>query len=158
MTATCPDQDASTEEHPAFARIEPARQMAGMPVIRGHRPPRWAVRLDPPQEAGPLLQRVKDDYAALVAQVEAEHQAKVRAVHQQFNRGDMTPNERATGLAAAAQERAARLQRVEQQMGHLLPGAITEQARAAALDAIGASCRDALAAHRQRSTKNTKGR
>jgi hypothetical protein len=74
MTATCPGQDAATDAHPALARIEPAlariepalariepaRQFAGLPVVRGHRPPRFAVRLDPPADAGPLLKQVKD--------------------------------------------------------------------------------------------------
>jgi hypothetical protein len=112
MSVTCPDQDAATGAHPALARIEPARQPAGLPVVRGHRPPRFAVRLDPPQEAASLLQRVKDDYGALVAQAETQYQERVRAVHQQMSRGDMTPNQRAAALHAAYQERAERLDRI----------------------------------------------
>jgi hypothetical protein len=82
--------------------------------------------LDPPQEAQALLGSVKDDYAALQAQVENAYQERLRAVHQRFNRGDMTPNETAAALQAASHERTARLERVEQQMGHLLQGAVLE--------------------------------
>jgi hypothetical protein len=99
-----------TEEHDAaWARIEPARQPAGLPVAHGHRPPRLAVRLDAPEEAGALFQRVKDDYAALQAQVETAYQERVRAVQQEFAAGNMTPNQRTAALATANQERAARL-------------------------------------------------
>jgi hypothetical protein len=84
-----------TDEHDrALPRIEPARQIAAFPAIRGHRPPRLAVRLNPPENAAPLLQRVKDDYATLHAQAETTYQETVRTIQRQFAGGNMTPNER----------------------------------------------------------------
>src|SRR5918912_1408025 len=94
----------SDEHDPALARVQPGRQPAGLPAVRGQRPPRLAVHLDPPQEAQALLGSVKDDYAALQAQVENAYQERLRAVHQRFNRGDMTPNETAAALQAASHE------------------------------------------------------
>jgi hypothetical protein len=36
----------------------------------------WRCAWDRPEEAAPLLKHIKDDYAALQAQVEAHHQKK----------------------------------------------------------------------------------
>ncbi len=142
--AALPDTDTA---HPAHARIVPHTPLAGFAAIPEHiyRPPRLAVRLAAPEEAEPLLAALVDDLAALRVQVEADHAAHKETIEREYRAGDMAPNRRSAALAAAEQERAARLERIDAQMADLHPDALLERARHAAEEAIAAHWHETLA-------------
>ncbi len=128
------------------AQFDPWEHEPRHAVLPGFRYPRWRVSWRAPEDAAPLFRRVEADLRALHQQIDADDQARAQDAQRQYASGDVTPNQRSPLLTEAAQERATRLARVEEQYG-LDEDAALQRARDAAEAAITATWRDAIAVY-----------
>ncbi len=147
MTPAATQQTDGTTDNPALARIHKWEHDPRDAVLQNFRYPRWRVSLRAPDDAAPLFRRLKADVRALRQQIDADAQARVQDAQRQYASGDVTPNQRGHLLAEAAQERATRLARVEEQYAGLDEDAALQRVHDAAQAALTETWRDAIATY-----------
>jgi len=139
--------EVAAEDEVAAKRIVPYEYDPRLPLMSGHRYPRWRVALRPPEEAAALFKRAKADRGALLRLIDHEYAARAEALQRRWSSGKMAPNQRRVELAEADQERATRESHIERAYQDLTEAAALERVKESAQTAIDRTWAEAMAAH-----------
>jgi len=122
----------TADDEAAVRRFVPYEYNPLLPLMPGHRYPRWRVRLAAPEEAAPLFRRAQADYKALSRQITADYKAELANIQGEWATGTMTPLARARRLSSAEQVRASREDQVEAAFADLTEERVRERAEESA--------------------------
>ncbi len=111
----------------AARRVVPYEYNPSLPLMPGHRYPRWRVALRPREEVVALLTRAQTDYKALIRQMTADYKVELVTIQGEWATGTMTPLARAQRLTSAEQRRASREARIEAAFADLTEERVIER-------------------------------